>query len=166
MSGSAGRLRGAMTRFLGTHKGKLDKKGRISVPAGFRSVLAELGEQDLVLVPSFRLPCIECWPARVFDEQTAGHDALDLFSEAADDLAAALFGQAAQLRPDAEGRITLEEQHVEAAGLTEALLFIGARRRFQIWDAERGAAHLREARIRARDFRLTLPPAVRTEPQP
>jgi len=155
-----------MTRFLGTHKGKLDKKGRISVPAGFRGVLADLGEPDLVLVPSFRQPCIECWPARVFDEQTAGHDALDLFSDAADDLAGAIFGQAALLRPDTEGRVTLDEQHVEAAALTEALLFIGARRRFQIWDAERGAAYLRESRIRARDFRLTLPPPTRTEPQP
>lgn len=155
-----------MTRFLGTHKGKLDKKGRISVPAGFRNVLADLGEQDLVFVPSFRLPCIECWPAAVFDEQTAGHDALDIFSEAADDLAGAIFGQAAQLRPDAEGRVTLEENHVEAAGLTEALLFIGARRRFQIWDAGRGAEYLRESRIRARDFRLTLPAVPRTEPQP
>ena len=155
-----------MTRFLGTHKGKLDKKGRISVPAGFRSVLADLGEQDLVFVPSFRLPCIECWPATVFDEQTAGHDALDIFSEAADDLAGAIFGQAAQLRPDAEGRVTLEENHVEAAGLTEALLFIGARRRFQIWDAARGADYLRESRIRARDFRLTLPAVPRPEPKP
>jgi MraZ protein len=153
-----------MTRFLGTHKGKLDKKGRISVPAGFRGVLADLGEQDLVLVPSFRRPCIECWPALAFDEATAGHDALDLFSDASDDLAGALFGQAAQLRPDAEGRITLEDAHVEAAGLTEALLFIGARRRFQIWDAERGAEYLRESRVRARDFRLTLPPPPRTEP--
>lgn len=153
-----------MTRFLGTHRGKLDKKGRISVPAGFRSVLADLGEQDLVFVPSFRHPCIDCWPARVFDEQTASHDSLDIFSDAADDLGSAIFGQAAQLRPDAEGRVSLDEQHVEAAGLTEAVIFIGLRRRFQIWDAERGAAHLRDTRIRARDFRLTLPGMPRTEP--
>ena len=31
--GIAGPSAGAMTQFLGTHKGKLDKKGRISVPA-------------------------------------------------------------------------------------------------------------------------------------
>lgn len=154
-----------MTRFLGTHKGKLDKKGRISVPAGFRGVLAELGETDFVFSPSFRQPCIDCWPARVFDEQTAKHDDLAIFSEAADDLGSAIFGMAAQLRPDADGRVMLPEEHIEAAGLTEAVVFIGMRHRFQIWDAERGAANLRDARIRARDFRLTLPGVGSTEPR-
>ncbi|WP_198369504.1 division/cell wall cluster transcriptional repressor MraZ [Roseomonas rosulenta] len=155
-----------MTRFLGTHKGKLDKKGRISVPAGFRSALAGLGEQELVFFPSYTQPCIECWPARVFDEATAGHDGLDLFSKDADDLAGAVFAQAAQMRPDAEGRVSLEERHIAAAGLTDALLFIGVRRRFQIWDADRGEAYLRDSVVRARDNGLTLAPAPRTEPRP
>jgi len=155
-----------MTRFLGTHKGKLDKKGRISVPAGFRHALAGLGEQDLVFFPSYTQPCIECWPAGEFDDATAGHDALDLFSKDSDDFAGAVFAQAAQVRPDGEGRVSLEERHIAAAGLTEALLFIGQRRRFQIWDAERGEAYLRESVTSARDKGLTLAPAPRRDPRP
>jgi MraZ protein len=66
------------------------------------------------------------------------------------------------MRPDAEGRVSLDERHIEAAGLTEAILFIGVRRRFQIWDAERGEAFLRESIANARERGLTL--AARTRP--
>jgi MraZ protein len=152
-----------MTQFLGTHKGKLDKKGRISVPAQFRSVLEALGTSEIVLFPSFRNPCIEAWPQPAFAALSAGHTRLDIFSDAADNLAAALFATAHPARPDGEGRLVLPEDLVEEAGLTEAVSFIGANQCFQIWDTERALAHIREARARARDFRLTLPSPGRPE---
>ena len=146
-----------MTQFLGTHKGKLDKKGRISVPAQFRAVLETLGTQDIVLFPSFRNPCIEVWPQPAFAALSAGHTRLDVFSDSADSLAAALFATAHPARPDGEGRLVLPEDLVAEAGLTEAVSFVGANQCFQIWDSERALAHIREARARARDFKLTLP---------
>ncbi len=146
-----------MTQFLGTHKGKLDKKGRISVPAQFRAVLEALGSPDIVLFPSFRHPCIEAWPASTFATISARHGDLDVFSDTADNLAAALFASAHPARPDGEGRIVLPEEIVAEAGLSEAVSFIGANRCFQIWDTDRAIAHIREARARARDFKLTLP---------
>ncbi|MBR0659980.1 division/cell wall cluster transcriptional repressor MraZ [Neoroseomonas oryzicola] len=150
-----------MTQFLGTHKGKLDKKGRISVPAQFRAVLEALGTADIVLFPSFRHPCIEAWPAPAFAALSAGHTRLDVFSDASDNLAAALFATAHPARPDGEGRLVLPEDLVAEAGLSEAVSFIGANQCFQIWDTERALAHIRDARARARDFRLTLPSPAR-----
>lgn len=146
-----------MTQFLGTHKGKLDKKGRISVPAQFRAVLETLGSPDIVLFPSFRHPCIEAWPATTFAALSAGQASLDVFSDEADNLAAALFATAHPAHPDGDGRLVLPEELIAEASLTEAVSFIGANRCFQIWDTERAVAHVREARARARDFRLTLP---------
>ena len=150
-----------MTQFLGTHRGKLDKKGRISVPAQFRAVLEALGTADIVLFPSFRHPCIEAWPAPAFAALSAGHTRLDVFSDASDNLAAALFATAHPARPDGEGRLVLPEDLVAEAGLSEAVSFIGANQCFQIWDTERALAHIRDARARARDFRLTLPSPAR-----
>ncbi|NMJ44353.1 cell division/cell wall cluster transcriptional repressor MraZ [Roseomonas sp. JC162] len=152
-----------MTQFLGTHKGKLDKKGRISVPAQFRAVLEALGTADIVLFPSFRHPCIEAWPAPAFAALSAGHTRLDVFSDASDNLAAALFATAHPARPDGEGRLVLPEDLVAEAGLSEAVSFIGANQCFQIWDTERALAHIRDARARARDFRLTLPSPGRSD---
>jgi MraZ protein len=146
-----------MTQFLGTHKGKLDKKGRISVPSQFRAVLEALGSADIVLFPSFRHPCIEAWPAPAFAALSAGHTRLDVFSDSADNLAAALFATAHPARPDGEGRLVLPEDLIAEAGLAEAISFVGANQGFQIWDSARAEAHIREARARARDFKLTLP---------
>ena len=144
-----------MTQFLGTHRGKLDKKGRISVPAQFRAVLEAIGTAEIVLFPSFRHPCIEAWPAPAFAALSAGHTRLDVFSDGADDMAAALFATAHPARPDSEGRLVLPEDLVAEAGLGETVAFLGANQCFQIWDAERAAARVREARVKARG--LTLP---------
>jgi DNA-binding transcriptional regulator/RsmH inhibitor MraZ len=62
-----------MSQFLGTHQSRLDAKNRVSIPAGFRSVLrAQLAPAatpdtaSLVLRPSHTHDCIEVWPATVF----------------------------------------------------------------------------------------------------
>lgn len=153
-----------MTQFLGTHKGKLDKKGRISVPASFRAVLETLGTAEIVLFPSFHHPCIEAWPQPAFAALSAGHSTLDIFSDASENLAGALFAVAHPARPDGEGRLVLTEDLIAEAGLGDNVVFLGANQCFQIWEPERAAAHVRDARARARDFRLTLPsPAARPQ---
>ena len=41
--------------FLSTYENKLDKKGRVSVPASFRSYLSNTGYNGIVCVPSFNV---------------------------------------------------------------------------------------------------------------
>lgn len=154
-----------MTQFLGTHKGKLDKKGRISVPASFRAVLEALGTSDIVLFPSFRNPCIEVWPQPAFAALSSGHSSLDIFSDASDSLGAALFATAHAARPDGEGRMVLPEDLIEEAGLSDTISFLGANQCFQIWNPERAAAHIRDARASARNARLTLPSPAAVTPR-
>ena len=48
--------------FLSTYENKLDKKGRVSVPASFRSYLSNLGYNGVVCYPSFNNQSIEAWP--------------------------------------------------------------------------------------------------------
>ena len=57
-----------MAQFIGTHQNKLDAKGRVSIPAQFRSVLKQMSHAGeaalvapLVLRPSHQHPCIEGW---------------------------------------------------------------------------------------------------------
>ena len=45
--------------FLSTYENKLDKKGRVSVPASFRSYLSNLGYNGVVCFPSFNNYSIE-----------------------------------------------------------------------------------------------------------
>jgi MraZ protein len=155
--------RAGMSHFLGTHQNRLDAKGRVSVPAAFRASLRALsgetgnGAAALVLRPSHKHPCIEAWPAAVFDALANPLDRLDLFSEEHDDLAAALYADAFPAECDKEGRIVLPEALVAHAGLTDAVVFMGLGRTFQIWEPGAAARRRAEARERARERGLTLP---------
>ena len=82
---------------------------------------------------------------------------LNLFSPEHDDLAASLYADAFPIDVDKEGRVVLPDSLVSFAGLTDAVVFMGLGRIFQIW--EPGAAERRrsEARERARAHGFTLP---------
>jgi MraZ protein len=152
-----------MTHFLGTHQNKLDAKGRVSVPAPFRAALKGKDEAvaiSLILRPSHQHPCIEAWPAPVFDALADPLNRLDLFSQAHDDLAATLYADAFPVDPDKEGRIVLPDDLVAYAGLSDAVTFMGLGRIFQIWEPEAAARRRAEARVHAKERGLTLPGAV------
>ncbi|HET6185312.1 MAG TPA: division/cell wall cluster transcriptional repressor MraZ [Acetobacteraceae bacterium] len=150
-----------MTQFLGTHQNRLDAKGRVSVPAPFRAALRTGGEPggggQLVLRPSHKHPCIEGWPVAEFNALAAPLDRLDLFSEEHDDLASTLYADAFPADIDKEGRIVLPDSLVAYAGLSEAVVFMGLGRIFQIWEPAAAERRRAEARERARSRGLTLP---------
>ena len=56
--------------FLSTYENKLDKKGRVSVPASFRSYLSNIGYNGVICYPSFNNHCIEAWPQDRIEKKT------------------------------------------------------------------------------------------------
>lgn len=147
-----------MSQFLGTHQNRLDAKGRISVPAAFRAALRKAQDQGgLILRPSHRHPCIEAWPAAVFETLIEQLEELPTFSDEQDDLATALFADSSSAEPDKEGRILLPEPLIAHAGLTDSACFMGLGKRFQIWSPEAAAARRSEARASAQMRNFTLP---------
>lgn len=138
---------------MGTHLNKLDAKGRVSIPAPLRNPIKNGdGIVALVLRPSHKHPCIECWPPNVFDEAAAPLLKIDLFSEDQEDDLATTFADAYPVESDKEGRIIVPEMLKEHAGLVDGVMFMGLGRTFQIWEpaaAERRRLEARE-RVRAR----------------
>lgn len=146
-----------MTHFMGSFTGRLDKKGRVSVPASFRAALERLGTDEIVFRPSHTHACVEAWPAPTFARLAEGLNTLDAFSDAQSEMEMALFSEACPLRPDGEGRIVLPESLVVHAGLEEAVCFVGVGRTFQLWQPEAAKRRMEEARERARARGLTVP---------
>lgn len=138
-----------MALFLGRHVHKMDRKGRVSVPAAFRAALSGQLEHGIVAVPSFKLPAIDCYGFDKLEELSRRLDGLAAFSEERDDFAAAIFGSAIQLPLDGEGRIVLPEAVVAHAHIADAVAFIGAGRTFSLWEPKAAEAHLAEAAQRA-----------------
>lgn len=146
--------------FLSTFTNKLDRKGRVSVPATFRAAVAGQSFAGIVAYRSFKLDAIEgCDYGRVA-EMSARLDTLEQFSEEYDNLAS-IFADSQQLPFDGEGRIVLPEMLVEHAGLTDLATFVGQGSTFQIWEPERYKRHIAEVRERAKRQGTTLPPVRR-----
>ena len=155
-----------MSVFLGTHENKFDAKGRVSIPAAFRTVLKSQhmeGDSLMILRPSHVMPCIEAWPAAAFSQLTSSLDRLDMFSDEHDDLAATLYADAYPADPDREGRIILPDFLRDHAGLTSSatVAFMGVGRTFQLWEPEAAKQRRAEARLRSR--RVNLPAAHKNE---
>lgn len=149
-----------MNHFMGTHPGRLDAKGRVSVPAAFRTVLrggAPEGAVRVVLRPSHAHPCVEAWPTETFDRLGGRLDGLALFSEDHEDLSAALFADAYPVESDREGRILLSDWLLQHAGISEAVVFMGQGQSFRIWEPRAAEQRRVEARARALSKGLTLP---------
>ena len=154
-----------MSVFLGTHQNRLDAKGRVSIPAGFRAVLRSRSQTaesisdasatvQIVLRPSHKHSCIEAWPPDAFAALASPLDRLDMFSEDHDDLSAALYADAYPVDTDREGRIMLPEMLTAHAGLSDSVAFMGLGHIFQIWEPKAAERRRTEARDRARGVSL------------
>ena len=149
-----------MGQFMGTHQSRVDAKGRISIPAPFRTILrdgAPEGPAAAVLRASHTHPCIEVWPTARFEALGESLQRMAVFSEDHEDLSAALFNDAHSVESDREGRITLPEWLAAHANIADAVIFMGQGQSFRIWEPEAAAARRAEARNRTLARGLTLP---------
>ncbi len=146
-----------MALFLSTHINKVDKKGRVSVPAQFRAELAAESFQGIVLFRSNAHAALEGFAWSYMQEISRRLENFDLFSPDQDDLATTVFGETVQLPFDGDGRIVLPTDLLEFAGVGERAAFVGLGNKFQVWNPEILAKRREDARRNVRDKNLTLP---------
>ena len=120
--------------FLSTYENKLDKKGRVSVPASFRSYLSNLGYNGVVCYPSFNNQSIEAWPQDRIEKISNAIDALNPFEEKKDYFATSILSESINLQFDSEGRISLTTKLLKHAKIKNSMLFVGQGKTFQIWE--------------------------------
>ncbi|MEE9250536.1 MAG: division/cell wall cluster transcriptional repressor MraZ [Alphaproteobacteria bacterium] len=145
-----------MALFLSTFVNKVDRKGRVSVPAPFRAALAGQVFNGIVAFRSYKQRTIEASGIDRMASLSESLDEMELFSEAQDDLASTIFADAHRLPFDGEGRIVLSPVLAEHAGITDMAAFVGCGATFQIWEPEAFRAHQEQARARARRQGATL----------
>ena len=132
-----------MSRFTSTVVNKVDRKGRVSVPATFRAALATQGEVACYVRMDWTLGCIEGYGDAYLDDVQARIDALDIGSEEREAFENAYFAESQRLQCDAEGRVVLPRELMASAGIEEGASFVGLNTRFQIWQPEAYAEHKR-----------------------
>jgi len=144
--------------FLSTYVNKVDRKGRVSVPATFRSTLATNRQPNLLIsFPSIRVPAVECTGSDRIEEMQDRIESLEQFSEEYENLTQ-LFADAHPLTMDGEGRVILPERLKQHAQITDDVAFVGLGAMFQLWDPGRYEEHSAAVRERSRRQGTTLPP--------
>lgn len=137
--------------FMDTITNKVDAKGRVSLPADYRLIVKELST-EIVCYRSLNAPCIEGCTEDLLDKLAADmENSLDFFSQEQDNLTNLIFGDAKRFVFDSTGRIMLTEKLLKHAQITDAAVFVGKGRKFQIWNPQNWEKE--EARIRAEVFK-------------
>ena len=119
--------------FLSSYENKLDKKGRVSVPATFRSHLGSLGYNGFITYPSFNNPALEGCSQDRIEKLSNLIDSLNPFEEKRDYFATSVLSESVNLQFDSEGRVLFSEKLLEHAQIKNSVLFVGLGKIFQIW---------------------------------
>ena len=142
-----------MTAFMSTITGKIDAKGRVSVPSVFRSVIAaqngDRGSHGIFLYPSFIEAAIDGGGATLMNDIHTMVDNLDSYTEEHAALATALFADSHHLLFDGDGRVSLPASLLSHAEIDKTLCFVGLGGKFQIWNPSAYAAFRQRARTKA-----------------
>jgi len=145
--------------FLSTYMMKVDKKGRISVPAPWRAHLTDEGFDGFIAFPSITHDAIDARGIKAFhalmdrlraDTQAkAGTFEAELFTDG-DNHAAHLSSVAVDVGFDSEGRLSLPPPLKSVLGECEQVAFVGRHGFFQIWADQ---AWARQAQVEREAFR-------------
>ena len=120
--------------FLSSYENKIDKKGRVSVPAAFRSHLTTQGYSGFISYPSFSNPALECCTQERIEKLSNSIDTLNPFEEKRDYFATSILAESINLQFDSEGRISLTSKLLKHAKIKNSMLFVGQGQTFQIWE--------------------------------
>ena len=120
--------------FLSSYENKIDKKGRVSVPANFRSHLNSLGYNGFISYPSFNHSALEACSLDRIEKLSSSIDSLNPFEEKRDFFATSVLSESENLQFDTEGRITITEKLLSHAKIKTNVLFVGLGKTVQIWE--------------------------------
>lgn len=134
-----------MDRFVSNFTLRLDAKGRVSIPASYRAVLARDGFEGLYCYPAMDQPAVDAGGNALLGEIDTLVTSYPPYSEERDAFTLALYGTSETLKVDGEGRVILTEKLKSHVGISDEISFVGMGHKFQIWEPGRFRAQLAEA---------------------
>jgi len=145
-----------MKLFLSTYINKIDKKGRVSVPASFRQALKDEEFSGIIVFKSHKNKALEGWSSSRIEQISDSIDNFDVFSEEQDYLTTSIFSESQQLGFDIDGRITLPAEMIKQLELDEKIAFVGLGKTFQIWNPKDLEEHKAKSLAKLKENKTTL----------
>ncbi|MGH6717682.1 MAG: division/cell wall cluster transcriptional repressor MraZ [Alphaproteobacteria bacterium] len=143
--------------FMGAFTNKVDRKGRVSVPAQFRNAIGGEGFQGIVAMRSIR-DGVDAIEAFALDTMSRLASSLTEPFAPSGDIAGGLFMEAVEVPFDGEGRIVLPDALRTFARIHDHATFLGRGPYFHIWEPEAGKAYRERLfqQLRSERSRLNL----------
>ena len=124
-----------MALFTYTFVNKVDRKGRVSVPASFRNELARQSFNGIAVYPSIDgSKSLTGCEEEVLRQWSDNYRADDPFDTVSTKKRIRLFSAVQRLPLDPDGRVLLPAELLAHAGITTHAAFVGMGHEFQIWD--------------------------------
>ncbi|WP_336056799.1 division/cell wall cluster transcriptional repressor MraZ [Nitratireductor sp. CH_MIT9313-5] len=142
-----------MDRFLSSAVNKIDAKGRVSVPAHFRSVVQRTGFGDLYALRALDVPAMDVGGVDLLERYEQRIAQEDPFLQTADDMSFFVHGDGGFVKMDQDGRITVSDFIREHTGIADEVAFVGRGFFFQIWEPKRLREYGEQVRERLRKIR-------------
>ncbi|MBW8319427.1 MAG: division/cell wall cluster transcriptional repressor MraZ, partial [Rhizobium sp.] len=112
-----------MNRFLSSAINRIDAKGRVSVPAVFRAVLAQRDIQELYCIQDFVFPAISIGGPDLLERYERQISAEDPFAREGNEMSLLVHGGGVFMKLDAEGRLMVTDFIRDFTGITAEVCF-------------------------------------------
>jgi MraZ protein len=142
-----------MDEFASRFDNKIDAKGRVSIPAPFRAVLAKEGAEEIFCYPHLDRAALEAGGSRLVEKIKGILEDFAIDSPERDEIATIYFGESERIKVDPDGRAVLPKRLRDHAGISDVAVFVGLGDKFQIWAPDAYEEFRTEARERARAHR-------------
>jgi MraZ protein len=144
-----------MAVFLSSFVNKIDKKGRVSVPASFRAALGT-DVSGIVVFRSLQHDALEGCSTAHLELLSQSLERPNISAEEYEAIETTIFGGSVLLPFDGEGRISLPSAMLANVGIGEEVAFVGRRKTFEIWNPAKFTAHESAARDIAKAKNISL----------
>ena len=135
-----------MSDFIGRYLNKVDKKGRVSVPAIWRPNLIGTNFAGIIAQSSLSEQAIDAYPKDYLNLLQNKLDLNDPLLEENEYESTLIFGGAI-LSFDNEGRVIISESLRSEIKINSEALFVGMGRRFRIWNPQIFDDYLSRAKL-------------------
>lgn len=120
----------------GSKSVNLDAKGRVMIPARYRTeLIGELSEQIVVTIDT-QSPCLLMYPWAEWEVIEQKIAALPTFNPAARKIQRLFIGHAVELEVDTNGRVLLPALLREYAKLEKEMILVGQGNKLELWASE------------------------------
>lgn len=122
-------------RFIGDYQAKTDAKGRVFLPAAFRKVLEEEGEDHLILRTDLFQRCLVLYPERLWNSMLNSlSKKLNRWNGEHQNIMRRFVAEAEIVELDSNGRFLINKRKLAFAGIEQDVRFLAVDDHIEVWE--------------------------------